>query len=995
MRRPRFVIAVVVLFAFCAVAQAQNLPPTGTEPPLILNRPLYVGVSGGDVSALQELLKALGYFTYPVSTGYFGSVTWQAVVSFQKDFGVDPIGIVGPATRGVIARVSSWFSRSSTNSESTWSPSRPYTRVYVTKATSNTSNSSNSSNASNSTFSVADQTIVFGALTLAGAGSIAPTATGGDITGASITSGNDAGHWQIASNGVITPTATGDSANLNQGPYALTISFNGGEDTAVVTVNVVSGAYSVAAASEYSSALTDIDTASAGTRSILFRAGSYGSVTVSAKSFVNTVTFGKHSGQSTRPIFSAFTISDTDKLTLDDLEITNQNTTSNLVLIINGSDDITIKNSYLHGKEYDLNGDYSGGFAGVVGGIASDGTTKPVDVTIQDNTFRHLMAAVNGLGASGSITIIGNDAKYFYEDGFKVASAPSAAPTVTISDNDVEHIYGNSTDSGNPHPDFIQFVGSATITSDWTGVTVSRNRLVQPSGARGDPAGIFEDNIATSYYMTATIRGNLVVVRAANGIRVNQAKSVTVEANTVVRFDAGGSADTSFVPGINIGPSATAGTHLVRYNVAEVYSISGTATSTGNITLGTNGATIAYAAAFDGLSGGFQPDDVAEAMSMFAIKDGGSLDVASQPGAVNDFVNFTANTSTFPWLDTPDALSFTDVTDAGAAALTESNHDQITGVAATGALVSVTGDDSPEFKILASDNSTTVRDWGTADAIIQNNQYLALRETSASSGSTAVNTTINVGTRSDTWTITTAAGAYAAVAADFDGTNDYLSANAGTLTFGSSTKGTLSFWFYWNEASWPSGTQRLMDFLTTGGNQRFTVSTASTGRLTMNIKNSAGTILWAYTTNNSTFATQTWYHFAISWDAATNSFQAYKNGVSLSPSVTVTNDTPDWTNVTRGTVGAANAGTTKSTIFLADLYLNSEEQMDLASSTVLAKFISGGKPVDLGTNGSTPSGNQPEVFLSGAIGSWQTNKGTAGGFTENGDITTASSSPSD
>ncbi len=76
------------------------------------------------------------------------------------------------------------------------------------------------------------------------------------------------------------------------------------------------------------------------------------------------------------------------------------------------------------------------------------------------------------------------------------------------------------------------------------------------------------------------------------------------------------------------------------------------------------------------------------------------------------------------------------------------------------------------------------------------------------------------------------------------------------------------------------------------------------------------------------------------------------------------------------------------------MYLNTEEQMDL--STDLDLFIDGdGKPVDLGASGSTPTGNQPEVFMSGSTGSWHTNKGTAGGFTENGEITTAASSPSD
>ncbi|MFZ5975248.1 MAG: NlpC/P60 family protein [Bacillota bacterium] len=60
---------------------------------------LSYGMSGSDVVTLQEDLKALGYFTYPTCTGYFGSVTKQSVVNYQKAKKLAADGIVGPATR--------------------------------------------------------------------------------------------------------------------------------------------------------------------------------------------------------------------------------------------------------------------------------------------------------------------------------------------------------------------------------------------------------------------------------------------------------------------------------------------------------------------------------------------------------------------------------------------------------------------------------------------------------------------------------------------------------------------------------------------------------------------------------------------------------------------------------------------------------------------------------------------------------------------------------
>ena len=80
--------------------------PTQTETEsdgnYVFTKPLSVGSHGEDVRQLQLLLKDLGYFDYPEATGYFGSVTKAAVIAFQKAQNIDPIGIVGPLTRGVL-----------------------------------------------------------------------------------------------------------------------------------------------------------------------------------------------------------------------------------------------------------------------------------------------------------------------------------------------------------------------------------------------------------------------------------------------------------------------------------------------------------------------------------------------------------------------------------------------------------------------------------------------------------------------------------------------------------------------------------------------------------------------------------------------------------------------------------------------------------------------------------------------------------------------------
>ena len=72
------------------------------------------------------------------------------------------------------------------------------------------------------------------------------------------------------------------------------------------------------------------------------------------------------------------------------------------------------------------------------------------------------------------------------------------------------------------------------------------------------------------------------------------------------------------------------------------------------------------------------------------------------------------------------------------------------------------------------------------------------------------------------------------------------------------------------------------------------------------------------------------------------------------------------------------------------------EYLDISVENNRRKFIDAdGFPVDLGSDGSTPTGIAAIMFFSGATVSWHTNDGSGGGFTENGALTDAATSPSD
>lgn len=84
---------------------------------------------------------------------------------------------------------------------------------------------------------------------------------------------------------------------------------------------------------------------------------------------------------------------------------------------------------------------------------------------------------------------------------------------------------------------------------------------------------------------------------------------------------------------------------------------------------------------------------------------------------------------------------------------------------------------------------------------------------------------------------------------------------------------------------------------------------------------------------------------------------------------------------------------------LAVLWMSNQSLMTAGDipPAMLAKFRNPatGKPVDLGADGSTPTGTAPGVYLTGGAATFATNLGTAGSFAVTGTLTNAASSPSD
>lgn len=85
-------------------------PTTGTSSCLDLNNALVIGstdaTTNGEVSKLQSFLIAAGMYPEARMTGYYGTLTAQAVMRWQKAHGMDFVTLtsgVGPMTRGKMA----------------------------------------------------------------------------------------------------------------------------------------------------------------------------------------------------------------------------------------------------------------------------------------------------------------------------------------------------------------------------------------------------------------------------------------------------------------------------------------------------------------------------------------------------------------------------------------------------------------------------------------------------------------------------------------------------------------------------------------------------------------------------------------------------------------------------------------------------------------------------------------------------------------------------
>ena len=230
---------------------------------------------------------------------------------------------------------------------------------------------------------------------------------------------------------------------------------------------------------------------------------------------------------------------------------------------------------------------------------------------------------------------------------------------------------------------------------------------------------------------------------------------------------------------------------------------------------------------------------------------------------------------------------------------------------------------------------------------------------------------------------------YACDAVVFDGSNDYGVISGAFSGPPADTKlHTTSFWIKLNG---DGSTYRIFSH-STGGHGFF--QKTSSNKMQFSLYSPSDVDVLDVYSSSDWVAADGWTHFLIAIDSD-DDWYMYKNGVLDKGTETQFASGAEYDlNRNKETFASSqSAGSQLLNADMADVYVTNEFVNDVG------KFAKGGKPIDLGSDGSLPSGTAPIVFLhvdeDETANNFFTNAGSGGNYTLTGALTTASTSPTD
>ena len=228
-------------------------------------------------------------------------------------------------------------------------------------------------------------------------------------------------------------------------------------------------------------------------------------------------------------------------------------------------------------------------------------------------------------------------------------------------------------------------------------------------------------------------------------------------------------------------------------------------------------------------------------------------------------------------------------------------------------------------------------------------------------------------------------------AVTFDGTADYLDSTT-DVTVTDAKQATGSFWIRRN-----GGIGSAQQILRGTGND-FVLELLASNLLSINGDGVAADASLIDMENGTAIADSNWHHVLFSFDLTGSTHTAtghiYIDDASDKGTVAAFTDIDDIDFSTRTTIGATQTPSNYFDGDIADFWIDFGTYLDFSNAGVRRKFIdANGRPVNLGADGSRPTGNKPDIFLAGDASDFSTNRGTGGSFTENGALTDAGANP--
>ena len=220
--------------------------------------------------------------------------------------------------------------------------------------------------------------------------------------------------------------------------------------------------------------------------------------------------------------------------------------------------------------------------------------------------------------------------------------------------------------------------------------------------------------------------------------------------------------------------------------------------------------------------------------------------------------------------------------------------------------------------------------------------------------------------------------------ADFNGSSQYISRTSSLSGISDSRFTTVAFSLYNDNTS---GYATYLLGYDSSSNRSPIIVDRNGAKLRFYLQSSSGQIL-AIPDVGVTLNTSSWFNVLISDNRTTQTTRIYVNGTAYTPTPS-TNTVAD---VTYGNASFGIAGNEYNGDYTNDGFFDGRigyfyfttEFIDFSSEANRLKFFDAfGYPVDLGSNGSTPTGTQPLIYINKGFHNG-TNLGSGGNFTPQG-----------